>query len=345
MVVNPSRYLNWVRLTACTEVSACTAELEEKEVKRLPPCPTTQPTEVTFAVPPALARESKTIESRKAKKTSYNGNTSIDTDHNYSNFICSEKIKGSRSNSEDVKSEKEGGGSLAWVDPEDSGRGSCSDESQVLTSINIIAPEGEGKLSPTHGDESAYSYAYSSLPTEISRTQSQINTLSTTSPEEGNIYEEIRPLEKAYEPSTKAPNDGESAGKPLVLNIKSRRPHHQKSHRFTDWDLTANLRDPEEAFQPIRQVNSLQHERATQTEGDLDSSGDLGDLVKRGSSDLDHRGSQGKAKCGLVHEEHLVGEQRVVVGMAKRRSNSDLGRKLSLSKSFSRLLSFRKSKK
>ena len=185
---------------------------------------------VTFAVPPALVRESKTIESRKAKKTSYNGNTSIDTDHNYSNFICSDKIKGSRSNSEGVKSEKEGGGSLTWVDPEDSGRGSCSDESQVLTSIDTIAPEGEGKLSPTQGDESAYSYAYSSLPTESSRTQSQTNTLST-SPEEGNIYEEIRPLEKASDPSTKAPNDGESAGKPLVLNIKSRRPHHQKSHR------------------------------------------------------------------------------------------------------------------
>ena len=83
------------------------------------------------------------------------------------------------------------------------------------------------------------------------------------------------------------------------------------------------------------------HERATQTEGALDSSGDLGDLVKRDSSDPDHRGRQGEAKCGLVHEENLVGVQRVI----KRRSNSDLGRKLSLSKSFSRLLSFRKSKK
>merc|ERR1712223_1953069 len=300
---------------------------------------------VTFAVPPALVRESKTIERRKAKKTSYSGKTSIDTDQSYSNFICSNKIKSSRSDSEDVKSEKEGGGSLTWVDTEDSGRGSCSDESQVLTSIDTIAPEGEGKLSPTQGDESAYSYAYSSLPTEISRTQSQTNTLST-SPEEGNIYEEIRPLEKASDPPPKTPNDGESAGKPLVLNIKSRRPHHQKSHRFTDWDLTANLRDPEEAFQPIRQVNSLQHERSTQTEGALDSSGgDLGDLVKRDSSDLEHRGRKGEAKCGLVHEENLVGEQRMVVGRAKRRSNSDLGRKLSLSKSFSRLLSFRKSKK
>ena len=89
----------------------------------------------------------------------------------------------------------------------------------------------------------------------------------------------------------------------------------------------------------------MQHERATQTEGALDSSGDLGDLVKRDSSDLEHRGRQGEAKCGLVHGENLVGEQRVVVGVAKRRSNSDLGRKLSLSKSFSRLLSFRKSKK
>ena len=89
----------------------------------------------------------------------------------------------------------------------------------------------------------------------------------------------------------------------------------------------------------------MQHERATQTEGALDSSGDLGDLVKRDSSDLDHRGRQGEAKCGLVHEENLVGEQRMMVGVAKRRSNSDLGRKLSLSKSFSRLLSFRKSKK
>ena len=89
----------------------------------------------------------------------------------------------------------------------------------------------------------------------------------------------------------------------------------------------------------------MQHERATQTEGALDSSGDLGDLVKRDSSDPDHRGRQGEAKCGLVHEENLVGEQRMMVGMAKRRSNSDLGRKLSLSKSFSRLLSFRKSKK
>merc|ERR1712223_2199589 len=280
---------------------------------------------VTFAVPPALVRESKTIESRKAKKNIYNGNTSIDTDHNHSNFICSDKIKGSRSTSEDVKSEKEGGDSLAWVDTEDSGRGSCSDESQVLTSIDTIAPEGEGKLSPTQGDESAYSYAYSSLPTESSRTQNQTNTLPT-SQEEGNIYEEIRPLEKASDPSAKAPNEGESAGKPLVLNIKSRRPHHQKSHRFTDWDLTANLRDPEEAFQPIRQVNSLQHERSTQTEGALDSSGDLGDLVKRDSSDLEHRGRKGEAKCGLVHEENLVGEQRMMVGvgMAKRRSNSDL---------------------
>ena len=93
----------------------------------------------------------------------------------------------------------------------------------------------------------------------------------------------------------------------------------------------------------------MQHERATQTEGALDSSGgDLGDLVKRDSSDLEHRGRKGETKCGLVHEENLVGEQRgiVMVGkMAKRRSNSDLGRKLSLSKSFSRLLSFRKSKK
>ena len=65
----------------------------------------------------------------------------------------------------------------------------------------------------------------------------------------------------------------------------------------------------------------------------------------RDSSDPDHRGRQGEAKCGLVHEENLVGEQRMMVGVAKRRSNSDLGRKLSLSKSFSRLLSFRKSKK
>ena len=90
----------------------------------------------------------------------------------------------------------------------------------------------------------------------------------------------------------------------------------------------------------------MQHERSTQTEGALYSSGgDLGDLVKRDSSDLEHRGRKGEAKCGVVHEEHLVGEQRVVVGVAKRRSNSDLGRKLSLSKSFSRLLSFRKSKK
>ena len=67
--------------------------------------------------------------------------------------------------------------------------------------------------------------------------------------------------------------------------------------------------------------------------------------MKRDNSDLDHKGRKGEAKCGLVHQENLVGEQRVVVGMAKRRSNSDLGRKLSLSKSFSRLLSFRKSKK
>ena len=67
--------------------------------------------------------------------------------------------------------------------------------------------------------------------------------------------------------------------------------------------------------------------------------------MKRDSSDMDHRGRQGEAKCGLVHEENLVGEQRMMVGVAKRRSNSDLGRKLSLSKSFSRLLSFRKSKK
>ena len=89
----------------------------------------------------------------------------------------------------------------------------------------------------------------------------------------------------------------------------------------------------------------MQHERATQTEGALDSSGDLGDLVKRDGGDLVHRGRKGEAKCGLVHGEHLVGEQRGMVGMAKRRSNSDLGRKLSLSKSFSRLLSFRKSKK
>ena len=90
----------------------------------------------------------------------------------------------------------------------------------------------------------------------------------------------------------------------------------------------------------------MQHERATQTEGALDSSGDLGDLVKRDSSDLEHRRRKGEAKCGLVHGENLVGEKRVMgVGMAKRRSNSDLGRKLSLSKSFSRLLSFRKSKK
>ena len=87
------------------------------------------------------------------------------------------------------------------------------------------------------------------------------------------------------------------------------------------------------------------HERATQTEGALDSTCDPGDLVKRDSSDLEHRGRQGEAKCGLVHEENLVGEQRMMVGVAKRRSNSDLGRKLSLSKSFSRLLSFRKSKK
>merc|ERR1712088_704296 len=53
---------------------------------------------VTFAVPPALVRESKTIESRKAKKNIYNGNTSTDTDHNHSNFICSDKIKGNHSN-------------------------------------------------------------------------------------------------------------------------------------------------------------------------------------------------------------------------------------------------------
>ena len=67
--------------------------------------------------------------------------------------------------------------------------------------------------------------------------------------------------------------------------------------------------------------------------------------MKRDSSDLEHRGRKAEAKCGLVHGEHLDGEQRGMVGMAKRRSNSDLGRKLSLSKSFSRLLSFRKSKK
>ena len=54
-------------------------------------------------------------------------------------------------------------------------------------------------------------------------------------------------------------------------------------------------------------MNSLQHERATQTEGALNSSGDLGDLVKRDSSDLEHRGRKGEAKCGLVHGENLVG--------------------------------------
>merc|ERR1712083_524597 len=126
--------------------------------------------------------------------------------------------------------------------------------------------------------------------------------------------------------------DGQTSDNLLVLNISGRKSHRQQFYRFTDWDLAADLQDPVEAFQPVPQMNALvsqQRERGTQTETQRVND----DLGQKNGEKEGIKGALVKARGG-----ELDGEKG-------RSCGSDLGRKLTLSKSFSRLLSFRKVKK
>jgi len=301
---------------------------------------------VTFAVSPTLIHDNKT-------------NTNISDSGDGCN--PSEKSKRSQ-NSQSSRSEKEKldlqeerlllkenqESSLSWVEVEDSGRGSCSDESQVLsldsaTSLSLESTSSSlRKLSRGEEEDSAYSYAYSKPNSNQTQptSSSNIHHRSSRQPEEvGNIYEEIRPVKKTLSSSYQiskdksGEEDGQTSDNHLVLNISCRKSHRQQFYRFTDWDLAADLQDPVEAFQPVPQINALvsqQRERGTQTETQRVNC-DLGQ--KNGEKEEVVKGALVKARGG-----ELDGEKG-------RSCGSDLGRKLTLSKSFSRLLSFRKVKK
>jgi len=281
-----------------------------------------------------------------------------------SNRVRTEKVECQKEDDDDRRllfSDKQEEGKLTWLEVEDSGRGSCSDESQVLSLVDTTTIISGRKVSPSTGedDESAYCYAYSnpnqtkpscSNPNQIPRHPSpNLYPVSSWNTEEmGNIYEEIRPLKKTSSNSdqvTKEKSREESAQSDLVLNISPRKSNRQRFYRFTDWDLAVDLRDPVEAFQPVPQMKALGastssqlRERGTQTEeGRIN--GDLDSARKRGEE-------REMVKGGLVknNREGEEKEEEEVVIKGRRRSR-ELSRKVTLSKSFSRLLSFRRVKK
>ena len=150
--------------------------------------------------------------------------------------------------------------SLGWVEIDDSGRGSCSDESQVFNSLETPFSASGSKPSPSRGEEeeSAYCYAYSNpnltKPSYSNPNQpktrcsdpnpNQIPTLPSSNlqtEDGGNIYEEIRPLKKSSRSEeVSRENNGEESAQtdlvlninPRVLNINPRRSNRQQSYRL-----------------------------------------------------------------------------------------------------------------
>ena len=143
--------------------------------------------------------------------------------------------------------------SLSWVEVEDSGRGSCSDESQVLsldsaTSLSLESTSSSlRKLSRGEEEDSAYSYAYSKPNSNQTQptSSSNIHHRSSRQPEEvGNIYEEIRPLKKTSSNSdqvTKEKSREESALSDLVLNISPRKSNRQRFYRLVSFEALISI--------------------------------------------------------------------------------------------------------
>ena len=224
-------------------------------------CPTHR--KVTFAVSPTLIRGNTNINNLLEDTDNSNipKNTSIVVCQNSSDSqdscITSEKSKSRhKSQINRIRTEKEEDDrgllfrdkqdeeSLKWVEIDDSGRGSCSDESQVL-SLDTVASFGRQSQNTGEEEDSAYCYAYSSptQPKPSCPNPNQIppsSNLQHVSPWEaeelGNIYEEIRPLKKTSTRSdqvTKERSGGEeSDGNPLVLNISPSRPNRQQFYRL-----------------------------------------------------------------------------------------------------------------
>ena len=205
---------------------------------------------VTFAVSPTLIHDNK---------------TNINTSDSGDGCNPSEKSKRSQnSQSSRIRSEKEKldlqeerlllkenqESSLSWVEVEDSGRGSCSDESQVLsldsaTSLSLESTSSSlRKLSRGEEEDSAYSYAYSKPNSNQTQptSSSNIHHRSSRQPEEvGNIYEEIRPVKKTLSSSYQiskdksGEEDGQTSDNHLVLNISCRKSHRQQFYRLVSF--------------------------------------------------------------------------------------------------------------
>ena len=147
-------------------------------------------------------------------------------------------------------SDKQDEEKLTWLEVDDSGRGSCSDESQVLSLVEV---DTTTKVSPSTGEdedeESVYCYAYSNqrkpscsnpnqTPTPVPPSSTLHHVSSWQNEEVGNIYEEIRPLKKTSSSSdqmTKEKSGEESAqsdANHLVLNISPRKSNRQQFYRL-----------------------------------------------------------------------------------------------------------------
>ena len=132
--------------------------------------------------------------------------------------------------------------SLKWVEIDDSGRGSCSDESQVL-SLDTVASFGRQSQNTGEEEDSAYCYAYSSptqpkpscpKPNQIPPSSNLQHVSPWEAEELGNIYEEIRPLRKTSTHADQVTKERseESDGHHLVLNISPHRSNRQQLYRF-----------------------------------------------------------------------------------------------------------------
>ena len=190
--------------------------------------------------------------------TNIPNNTSQNSSDSQDSCITSEKRKSRhKTQSNRIRTEKEEDDrsllfkenqdeeSLKWVEIDDSGRGSCSDESQVLSLDTAVASFGRQSQNTGEEEDSAYCYAYSN-PTQTKPScpnpnqippSSNLQHVSPWEAEElGNIYEEIRPLKKTSTRSdqvTKERSGGEeSDGNPLVLNISPSRSNRQQFYRL-----------------------------------------------------------------------------------------------------------------
>ena len=247
---------------------------------------------VTFAVTPTLIRDNTTIITNSPDNTSSNtattnnllDNTSTNTKivfcqntsdshcngcvaseksksrhKSQSNRVRTEKVECQKEDDDDRRllfSDKQEEGKLTWLEVEDSGRGSCSDESQVLSLVDTTTIISGRKVSPSTGedDESAYCYAYSnpnqtkpscSNPNPTPPPSSNLHPVSSWQNEEvGNIYEEIRPLKKTSSSSdqvTKEKSREESAQSDLVLNISPRKLNRQQFYRLVSSDALISI--------------------------------------------------------------------------------------------------------